>query len=356
MRKYYLDNIRWAIVVLVVIYHIVYMFNSVGVISNISVKGIPQMDALLYFVYPWFMCCLFLIAGIGARYALQKRSGKEFAKERIRKLLIPSIAGIFLFGWISGFVTSRYTDIFAGQAVPGAIKYLVYSLIGIGPLWFAQELFAASMILLILRAVDKRDKIWEFCRKTNLIVILLLFFAVWGSSYILATPLITVYRNGIYWFMFLLGYYVFSHDHVQEILAKWHLPFLIVAIISGICYVIYFYGDNYTTNACLQHPFTNFYAWIMILAILGCGKTWFDFSNPFTRYMSSRSFAVYVLHYPCLVLTAYLVTTYLKLPMIFNYLLIFILGIVIIPCLCEIVMHTPVLRALSLGIWKKKKG
>lgn len=342
MRKYYLDNIRWAIVVLVVIYHVVYLFNSVGVVSNIKAEGIPQMDVLEYFVYPWFMCCLFLVSGISARYALQKRSAKEFAKERVKKLLIPSIAGIFLFGWIIGFVTSRYTDIFAGQPVPFFLKYIIYCSMGIGPLWFAHELFLASMLLLVVRAVDKNDKLWKLCGKTNVIVILLLFFAVWGSSYILNTPLITVYRNGIYCFMFFLGYYVFSHEHVQDILLKWHLPLLVVAVITGICYVIYFYGDNYTTDACLQHPFTNFYAWIMILAILGCGKAWFDFSNSFTKYMNSRSFLIYILHYPCLVAIAYIIVTYLNLPLILNYVVILTLTLIIVPCVCEVVLRIPI--------------
>ncbi len=30
MRKYYLDNIRWVTVVLVVIYHVIYMYNGEG--------------------------------------------------------------------------------------------------------------------------------------------------------------------------------------------------------------------------------------------------------------------------------------------------------------------------------------
>lgn len=356
MRKYYLDNIRWAIVVLVVIYHIVYLFNSVGVISNIQAEGIPQMDALLYFVYPWFMCCLFLVAGIGARYALQKRSQKEYVKERVRKLLIPSLAGVFLYGWIIGYVTSRAPGFFSGQEVPGIIKYLIYCLIGIGPLWFAHELFLASMLLLLFRAIDKKDKFWIFCGKANLMVILVLSLAVWGSSFILNTPLISIYRNGIYWFMFFLGYYVFSHENVQEILLKWHLPFLIVAVMCGIGYVIYFYGENYTTDAVLQHPFTNFYAWIMILAVLGCAKAWLNFSNSFTKYMSSRSFAIYVLHYPCLVVITYCITTYMSLPLILNYVFIFILITILLPCICEIVMHIPVIRYLALGIRKDKNS
>jgi peptidoglycan/LPS O-acetylase OafA/YrhL len=116
----------------------------------------------------------------------------------------------------------------------------------------------------------------------------------------------------------------------------------VVAVITGIAYVVYFYGENYNTDACLQHPFTNFYAWIMILAILGCAKAWFDYSNPFTKYMSSRSFLIYILHYPCLVAIAYFIVTYLNLPLILNYVVILILTLIIVPCVCEVVLRIPI--------------
>ena len=53
MRKAYLDNIRWITVVLVVIYHVIYIFNSVtqhGIIGPFS-KYQPQ-DTYQYIVYP----------------------------------------------------------------------------------------------------------------------------------------------------------------------------------------------------------------------------------------------------------------------------------------------------------------
>ena len=39
-RKHYLDNIRWITLCFVIIYHIFYIFNSSGVVSNIGVTGI----------------------------------------------------------------------------------------------------------------------------------------------------------------------------------------------------------------------------------------------------------------------------------------------------------------------------
>ncbi|MFQ8777795.1 MAG: hypothetical protein ACLR78_10690 [Roseburia sp.] len=82
MRKLYIDNIRWITVVLVVLYHVIYMFNGIetfGVIGPFS--DVQYQDAFQYIVYPWFMLLLFVILGMSARYELEHRSEKEFIKK-----------------------------------------------------------------------------------------------------------------------------------------------------------------------------------------------------------------------------------------------------------------------------------
>lgn len=102
-RKLYLDNIRWVTVVLVVIYHVVYMFNGVqpfGVIGPFREHQIQ--DGFQYLVYPWFMALLFVVSGMSARYYLQSHTTKQFLKDKTRKLLVPSTIGLFAFHWILG--------------------------------------------------------------------------------------------------------------------------------------------------------------------------------------------------------------------------------------------------------------
>lgn len=353
-RKHYIDNIRWVTICFVILYHVIYMFNSVGVISNVGVTGIREMDAVLYFIYPWFMCLLFVVGGMSARYSLQKRTGKEFAKDRAKRLLVPSIAGIFILGWVSAWVTSQYTDMFGGNGdlIPGFIKYIIFCLFGIGPLWFAHELFLASMVLLLIRAIDKKDKLYELGGKANFVILCLLVVAVWGSAQILNTPLIEVYRNGIYIFMFLLGYYVFSHEKVTDSLAKHYVWLLPLSVIAGVAYTAYFFGQNYSSQACLRHPFTNLYAWFMILALIGLFKARFNKTNRFASYMTERNFGFYVLHYPLMVIIAYIVTTYLSLPMLANYFVILLAEVILLPIAYEIISRIPIIRFLLLG--KKK--
>lgn len=354
MRRHYIDNIRSFTVLLVILYHSIYIFNSVGVISNINVKGIPDMDMLLYFVYPWFMCLLFLIAGICARYSLQKRTEKKFISERIRKLIIPSTLGVLLIGWINGYIISRYVDMFGGNAVPGILKYFIYCLSGIGPLWFLHELFLASIILILIRRIDKNDSIYRACAGLNIVVILLLFIVVWGSSFVLNTPLITVYRNGIYILMFLFGYYIFSNNNIQAKIGENYIPLMITSIIMGIAYVWYYFGTNYTTDACLTSFFTNVYLWFMILGIIGYGKAHLEFDNKFTQFLNKRSFGLYILHYPVMVCSAYVITTYFNIPMMYVYISVFLITIVLTFILYDTLKHIPGVRFILFGIKKSK--
>lgn len=356
-RKHYIDNIRWMTVLLVIVYHVIYMFNNSGVISNFGVQGIPQLDVIISFVYPWFMALLFVVAGVSAKHSLQKRSGKEFAKSRAKSLLVPSIAGIFLLGWIAGRITNYYTDMFmgSGDVIPGFIKYLIYCLCGIGPLWFAQELFLASMVLLLIRKIDKNKKLEAWGKKTNELALILLVIPFWLSSYLLVTPLIEVYRNGFYVFCFLLGYYVFSNEEVLEKIRSLRFALLGAGVICGILFSWKHYGENYSSTEVLTHPFTNVYAWIMILAIFANAKEYLNFSNTFTKYMTKINFTAYALHYPLLCVVAFTTLNYIKLPISVCYVVNLIVTLLLLPVLHEVISRIPVLRFLLLGISKEKK-
>lgn len=356
-RKFHLDNIRWITVCIVILYHIIYIFNNSGVITNLDVKGIPVLDTFLVFVYPWFMCLLFVVAGISSRYSLQKRSNKQFIKDRTTRILVPSVCGIFAYCWIVGLITDKYADMFGEgrDSIPSYVKYFIYCLVGSGPLWFAHVLFVASVLIIIIRCIDKNDKLWNICGKTNYLTLILLTFLIWGSSMILNTPVITVYRFGIYLFMFLLGYFIFSHDSVMEKIEKISIPMGIIALITGIVYTAYYYGQNFASDSILQNIFTNIYLWICILAILGLGKKFLNFSNKFTDYMTKNNFNFYVLHYTIVLLLGYIAVTYLNLPFAFNYVLILLGTVIILPTVTEILKRIPIINRVILGISKKDK-
>jgi hypothetical protein len=259
---------------------------------------------------------------------------------------------MFILAWINGWVTYQYFDIFGGNPVPVFIKYFIFCL-NIGPLWFLLELFIVSIILLLVRKIDKKDRLWTLAGKANIFVLLLLVIPFWGSSFLLNTPLVTTFRNGIYLFVFLAGYYFFSQDKIAGILVKFRLPLLIGGIALGLIEVYYFHGKNFADDNCLQHPLTNLYAWIMMMAILGCSKKHFDITNKFLNYLKERNFYWYLCHFPIMPFVAYILTSFFEFPMVYNYILLLIIASIITIVFCEIVRLVPILRYLLFGIKKK---
>lgn len=156
MRKVYIDNIRWITVALVVIYHVIYMFNGVetaGVIGPF-VKSQYQ-DVYLYMVYPWFMLLLFVVSGMCARFCLEGCSDKAFLKKRTQKLLVPSTIGLFVFQWILGYYNMMLSGVFTDtmQEIPGVIRYIIMAVSGVGPLWYLQMLWLLLWLLLLFTIV-----------------------------------------------------------------------------------------------------------------------------------------------------------------------------------------------------------
>lgn len=353
MRKTYIDNIRWVTVLLVLIYHVCYMFNGVGVFGGIpNAKNIPAFDALAYVVYPWFMVLLFVVSGMSARYSLQKRTVKQFLKERTVKLLVPSTLGLFAIHWITGYLNIKMGG--GLPYIPSALIYPISAVSGTGPLWFTQMLFIFSCLLVLLKKIDTNDRVWKVCKKANLPIILSLFVVIFGAAQILNMPVLTTYRFGIYFAAFLIGYYVFSHDEVQEKIESICIPMLCLAVVGAVFYTIYYFGKDYTSEDCLQSIITNLYLWIVVLAIIGCAKKYCGGETAFSRYMAKSSFGLYILHYPVLTVICYILHYYLDLPAICNYALALIAELFITFALYELLKRIPIVRYLVLGIKKKK--
>lgn len=205
------------------------------------------------------------------------------------------------------------------------------------PLWFLHQLMLATFVLLFLCRIDRKERLWKLGEKTNTAVLFLLVFAVWGSTQILNTPVVEIYRNGIYCFFFLLGYYVFSYERVQELVEKWAPVFLGIAVILCIVYTIVYWGENYASMQNLKRFLTNAYAWFGTLAVLGCGKRYFDRETAFTRYMQDRSFLFYVLHYPLMAVIAYGLDRWVKPPAWGMYALVLIGEAVLLPGVVAVV-------------------
>ncbi len=356
MRKYYLDNIRWSTVSLVVIYHVIYMFNGVipvGVAG--SFKPVQYQDAAQYILYPWFMVLLFIVSGMCAKYYLDSHTEREFLRSKTVKLLVPSTVGLFVFQWIQGIVNMKLGGAFDEMGdVPEPVLYLITAVSGTGVLWYIQLLWLFSVLLLLICRVEK-GRLYNLCGKFagSPLFILLLGAAVWGASRILNTPVVLVYRFGIYGFSFLIGYFVFSHDKATDCLVKYRFFTLSAAVASGTAYTVMYFGRNYAESPVVNCLSASVYLWFACLTIIGIFKKYADKENKFTRFMNRKSWGIYVFHYlPVSVCGLTLKSSVL--PPVLIYIVTAASAFAGAMLLYEIISRIPVLRWCVLGINSKK--
>lgn len=351
MRKTYIDNIRWITVVLVVLYHVIYMFNGIetfGVIGPVS--EMRYQDVYQYIVYPWFMLLLFVVSGMSARFYFDHHSSKDYLKNRTTKLLVPSTIGLFVFWWILGYYNTLISGGFESlSGAPKPIRFIVMAASGIGPLWYIQLLWVFSLILLLIRKIEK-DRLYWLCEKVNVPVLIGFVFVIWGAAQILNTPIIVVYRFGIYGVGFLFGYFIFSHNRVMDMLEKWWWILSLAALVTGIVFVIQFWNAPYAEHKVLDTFMCNLYAWTAVLAVLAFMKKWGNFENGFSRWMKRKSWGLYLFHYLPLAVCAWYLHEYTALPAFALYLSVGAAAFGGAYLLYEIISRIPILRWCVCGI------
>lgn len=349
-RKIYLDNLRILTVLLVMIYHVFYLFNGVGVLGGFSVEdSIGLFDSFCTLVYPWFMILLFCIAGICAKYSILRRGAKKFIKERATKLIVPSTLGIIAVYWVVGYINIKIGGGLEG--IPDLLVYPISVLSGIGPLWFAQLLFLFSLVTPLLNKINVRFAIsGKYKALKTILLIASGAFLIWGSAQILNMPLITVYRFGIYFVAYAIGFFVFSNDKSIEALKRALPMTLPLALLFGTAYMILFNGKDYSSDEILKNIVTNFYAWFAMIALLGIGNRFLNERYVFSEAMTKNTYSYYVLHYPILLSSAYVIYTYTDIPIIWIIAILLVVEPTLTIVMTNVIKRIPVIRFILLGI------
>ena len=370
MRKHWIDNLRWVTVLLVLLYHVFYFYNNKGVFGGIGGFGpwpeCPQyQDVVMYILYPWFMPLLFLLAGISARYALEKRTPKEWFRARTRKLLLPVTLGLFVFQWIVGyFNTAGVAEI---RQVPQPVRYLIWAGSGTGPLWFIQDLLAFSALLLLVRKADAKNRFFEACGRAfggrmGLLWILLIGALFWVGELTLirhprpqsADGLLNLYKPLFYLIPFLMGWFIFAHESVQEKLRRAWIPLLAAAVAAGSVLVVTTFGQDNTAPGYLQSPLNCLYGWLACIALMGWFAARFDRTAAFAGWMTRSSYGLYIIHYAVIASFGYMMKTYTQLPPWSMYVILTVAVFTLSPLLYELLHRIPFVRWCIFG--EKKRG
>lgn len=301
MRKHYLDNIRIIVILMLFPYHAFMIWNNYGAKFYVWGGNNNILSSLIVFVAPWFMPILFVIAGISARYSLNKRTTKEFIKERIQKLFIPFICGLVLLVPFQTLFARKFFYNYNGSILDNYKYFFTHfsdlngydGMFTFGHLWFLLYLFFISLISLV---IIKNVSIKENNKKINIFFVILIFI-----------PLFILYNIGNiggksigeYLLLYLLGYYVFTDTFVDK-LVKNKIVFIPLFIITEMVLVICYYNYGFYNDL-----FVTFVGWIGICTCIILSKLLLDKETKITTYFNKASFPIYILHQTILVVIGY---------------------------------------------------
>lgn len=146
-RKYFIDWLRIGLIISVFFFHIGMIFNPWGWHIK-SDETFYFLEPIMHWLHLWRMPLLFLVSGVGTFYALGFRTTKQYLKERVTRLLLPFIIGIFILVPIQVYIEkidqfsslgNYYTHMFEGIYPAGNFSW--------HHLWFILYLFVVSLII-----------------------------------------------------------------------------------------------------------------------------------------------------------------------------------------------------------------
>jgi len=282
--KYYL-GVLWAFVILLLVPWYTPWSPPDFVLSSTS-------GSVVFFTnlfYPWWHALVFALAGIGVHHSFTRRGLGEFAKERTRQLLVPT-----LFGLIFIVPAHRY---FAALNLNGMADYFYYfsHLVGYGfdyPLsQFTFPLFIYPMTMLLAplashlqRRAKENPRRASFAGKIPW-PLLYLFCIVPLAVFNLVK--IEAVSMGEYPVYFLLGYFLLADEGVMEKLVKYR--FLSLGIFAA-AFILAHFGP-----AALRGGALPLLGWFACMAFLGLARRYLNSGgSKILRYLSKSSFAVFL--------------------------------------------------------------
>lgn len=354
MRKYYIDNLRSLIILLLVPYHAAMAWNAWGEPNYIFFESNRILSSIIVFLSPYFMPVLFIISGIGTHIALQKRTAAQYVSERYKRLFIPFAFGTLILMPAMTYIADKFNYSYEGNLFNhyGVFFTKFTDLTGadggfsVGQFWFVAYLFIISLtavgIILLQKKLHIKCKtnipLWGICLLGLPLPLLNEILSIGGKSF------------AEYIYLFMIGYYIFSDEKVIEKAEMYMFFFMFVGLTAAILNVYLFVWSD--VQYVLLNAISKFIAeWFMLLALLGMAKRYLNFSGKISAYFTKRSFAFYIWHFIWVVLFQYFMYSVCA----DNTFLLYIVPVILAYCAsllcCEISIRIPLLRIFT-GIKK----
>ena len=300
MRHHYIDWLRNLAILYLFPFHTARVFDS---FETNYVQGTPSVVTtdLIALSY-WFMPLLFLVAGMASYHALQRRSPREYLRERVERLLVPLGFGLLVIVPPQAYLAYRWHDVGGGEPW----SYLGYfadwsDLSGYrgtftpAHLWFILFLFIVSVALLPVfrRWADVRLPGWT--RHPVGVVLPALVLVAFSALPDVGGKNIVVYAGFV-----LAGYLIATDERITEMLVQHRRAYALVAGLGAVAILVEIHTIGFRPELT---PVGAVYAvghmivcWCTLLAFLGYGRRHLNRPSRAMRYLNGAVFPVYVVH------------------------------------------------------------
>lgn len=318
-RKYEYDWVRVLAFALLIPYHTAMIFSPPSDgwhIKNVDFSEL--IEVLKTLTNRWRLPLLFFVAGVGTFYALRKVSLASFARERVWRLFVPLLFGMFVivppqiyFERLQQGASFSYSAFY-----PSVFQFVSYPKGSLSwhHLWFVAYLFVFSILSLPLlgyfrgragKAVG--EPLGAFMQRGYNVYLALLPALVMHLLLDKHFPTTHNLHNDwsnllVSWYVFLLGYWFATDERIMERLRTTRFVSLWVAVLSYIL-LVFCWKSGILKPIFAQDTRDIIYIFInnglggcSIFAIIGFAKQHLTYTNAFLAYANRAVYPFYIFH------------------------------------------------------------
>jgi glucan biosynthesis protein C len=376
VRLHYLDWLRVILIFGVFLYHAVSPFRE-GLDWHITnPERSVAVTSIFVFIWPWALPLFFLVAGAASKFALRRRSNRQYVSERVARLLIPFIVGSILLSPLQAYLEALHKGTYQGSFLSFIPEWLAEITSGnlFTPLtftewgfhlWFLAFLFAYSLLALPIFRWFERDAGQSFIYWLGRLVEkrggILLFLIPLALSRILVQPFAPEehgWLDFVFSFLFfVLGYILYADDRFLSAVRRdrW----LLVA--GGVLNLVAFGGLFAALgDTALEWVQTETFvwpasiigillftlsSWCWALCVLYLAMKHLNFSNKWLVYGNETIMPFYLFHQPVIIVIAFFVVQW-DAGMLLKLLVIVLGSLLVTLGLVELIKRIGVLRGL----------
>jgi glucan biosynthesis protein C len=341
-RLAYVDNLRWLMIVLVVLVHVCVTYSGLGSWYYKEERALDAFSTLVFygfeiFCQAFFMGLLFLLAGYFVPTAYDRKGCGRYLLDRLVRLGAPTAVFMFILHPVTALIRDSLLGkrIALGGFLRGYGAYLgsLSFLRETGPLWFALALLGFSILYGVVRRLAARDPggagapravgrpaATAFRVKHGTMLAFVAILAAASFAVRMAQPIGSSWYNlqlcffPQYVVLFVVGLWAARSGFLAAVPHRFGMTWLRLALFAGIpgwLALMAFGGalaGNVSAYAGGLHwqaaAFALWEAFFCVGIILGLLVLFRDRRNTRTRldgFLSDNAFGVYVFHTPLLV-------------------------------------------------------